>query len=845
MSVLYIEIYSSSTLWRDYSLWRFNIGDAVWTQPIEVQERVQGVPTCNDHHDARTWEGITDFCSLFESRAERLQSSRPLSQVSEFATGNMHPGVLDQSIDGFESSAGDKDPGNAHIEVHCDVPMLVDIPVFDTCGQDSTCTPATAVVSPDVLLAAIDFIPRVECAVPSTVSDTSVCPAVISGAGEDCAVTLEKLSQLGEPRLRTTISENQAEESTEASYASQDEAQRIPDVTHQIPHRPVGPSNDDHSDSKHNRSNKLFALTPALADKFAEMEARFYAEKADWLGRKRILDQDLSITIAPPDENAPESRQSLDPERVCPSIQKTRPIGSSHGAKSCIGVELHEDADAMCSREVPDDWIQQIVKRGNEERAALKAARRLPLVVTVSKHASPPSRPIEDAEKGLQQLWNVTMDENLGIKATETPLAGHNAVTTSVGRDFSKPVLRSPVPLAVRGLKITRRAGAGDQPASRIPPADVMQKDPEAQPFLKNHTPDVPENTTLVSCSSDCSPNLEDWLEELHGGSGALVQLGGYSSVVGEKEDWADSSSVSSSPESTPPTTPVCGPFPLQDTLQVGRQLHCIELSLTEKKPIAITLHESAKVISMSRRSTLDASERQARLAYARQLLMSPTRPGQLPPSNSAGRANREKGSAGSREGSPAGVAASEPTVRQCPTVASPPGRSPPSNSATRAERRMGVIFSRDLSSASGSDAESTPRRHAPSVATNRACELRRLHTAKMLLREEMEAKVDTRRTSGRIQGRHLKATKLPRIENGSYSSPDTSMDEMERQSILSSPDLSPPTTPTCGPFPLPVSDLEPTVLHCSKLSTPSFRRTHRREVRIMRQSDFGDGLPC
>ncbi|KAF8599097.1 hypothetical protein BDV93DRAFT_511922 [Ceratobasidium sp. AG-I] len=775
----------------------------------------------NDHHDARTWEGITDFCSLFESRAERLQSIRPLSQVSEFATGNMHPGVLDQSIDGFESSAGDKDP-------------------------------ATAVVSPDVLLAAIDFIPRVECAVPSTVSDTSVCPAVISGAGEDCAVTLEKLSQLGEPRLRTTISENQAEESTEASYASQDEAQRIPDVTHQIPHRPVGPSNDDHSDSKHNRSNKLFALTPALADKFAEMEARFYAEKADWLGRKRILDQDLSITIAPPDENAPESRQSLDPERVCPSIQKTRPIGSSHGAKSCIGVELHEDADAMCSREVPDDWIQQIVKRGNEERAALKAARRLPLVVTVSKHASPPSRPIEDAEKGLQQLWNVTMDENLGIKATETPLAGHNAVTTSVGRDFSKPVLRSPVPLAVRGLKITRRAGAGDQPASRIPPADVMQKDPEAQPFLKNHTPDVPENTTLVSCSSDCSPNLEDWLEELHGGSGALVQLGGYSSVVGEKEDWADSSSVSSSPESTPPTTPVCGPFPLHDTLQVGRKPHPVELFLTEKKPIAITLHESAKVISMSRRSALDASERQARLAYARQLLMSPTRSGPLPPSNAAGRAHREKGSAG-RKGSLAGVPTIGPIVRECPTVASPPGRSPPSNSATRAERRMGVILSRVISSASGSDVESTPRRHAPSVATNRACELRRLHTAKKLLREDMDAKVDTRRTSASIQGRHSKATKLPRIENGGYSSvgsnkscssPDNSMDEMERQSIPSSPDVSPPTTPTCGPFPLPISDLEPTVLHRSKLSTPSFRRTHRREVRIMRQSDFGDGRP-
>ncbi|KAF8593594.1 hypothetical protein BDV93DRAFT_566368 [Ceratobasidium sp. AG-I] len=231
---------------------------------------------------------------------------------------------------------------------------------------------------------------------------------------------------------------------------------------------------------------------------------------------------------------------------------------------------------------------------------------------------------------------------------------------------------------------------------------------------------------------------------------------------------------------------------------------------------------------------------------------MSPTRSGPLPPSNAAGRAHREKGSAG-RKGSLAGVPTIGPIVRECPTVASPPGRSPPSNSATRAERRMGVILSRVISSASGSDVESTPRRHAPSVATNRACELRRLHTAKKLLREEMEAKVDTRRTSASIQGCHSKATKLPRIENGGYrsvgsnkscSSPDTSMDEMERQSIPSSPDLSPPTTPTCGPFPLPVSELERTVLHRSKLSTPSFRRTHRREVRIMRRSDFGDGRP-
>ncbi|KAF8593595.1 hypothetical protein BDV93DRAFT_566369, partial [Ceratobasidium sp. AG-I] len=545
----------------------------------------------NDHHDARTWEGITDFCSFFETRAERLQSIRPLSQVSGFATGSMHSGVLDQSVAGFESSAGGKGLEDAHLGIHCDVPMLVDISIFDTCGQDSACTPAPAVFSPDVLLAAIDFIPTVECAIPSTGSDSSLRLVIISGAGEDCAATLEKPSQLDEPHRWTTTSEN---ENRAASYATQDEAELIQDVTHQIPHTPVGPPSDNHSDSKHTRSNKLFALTPTLADKFAEMERRFYAEKADWLVRKRILDHDLSIPITPPDEDAPESEQSLDPEGVCPSIQKTRPIGSSHGAKSCIGMDLHEDANAMCSREVPDDWIQQIVKRGNEERA-LKAARRFPLVVPVPKRASHSSaRPIEDAEKGLQQLWDVTMDENLGIKATETPLARHNAVTTSVGRDFSKPLLLSPVPLAVRGLKITRRAGAGDQP-SLLPPVDVMQKDPEAQAFSKNHTPDVPENTTLVSCSSDCSTSLEDWLEGLHGGSGAPIQLGGYSSVVGEKEDWADSSSVSSSPESTPPTTPVCGPFPLHGTLQVGRKPHPVELFLTEKKPIAITLHESAK----------------------------------------------------------------------------------------------------------------------------------------------------------------------------------------------------------------------------------------------------------
>ncbi|KAF8593592.1 hypothetical protein BDV93DRAFT_566366 [Ceratobasidium sp. AG-I] len=220
----------------------------------------------NDHHDARTWEGITDSYSLFETRAERLQSSQPLSQVSGFATGNMHPGVLDQSVDGFESGAGVKDP-------------------------DSASTPTAAFVSPDALLNAIDFIPPVECAAPSEKSNTSVCPAVISGAGKDCAVTLEKLSQLGEPHHWMTINEN---ENKAASYATQDEAQRIQDVTYQTPHTPIGPSSDDHSNRKNTRSNKLLALTPALADKFTEMEKRFYAEKADWLVRKRILDRPVN-----------------------------------------------------------------------------------------------------------------------------------------------------------------------------------------------------------------------------------------------------------------------------------------------------------------------------------------------------------------------------------------------------------------------------------------------------------------------------------------------------------------------------------------------------------------------
>lgn len=335
----------------------------------------------------------------------------------------------------------------------------------------------------------------------------------------------------------------------------------------------------------------------------------------------------------------------------------------------------------------------------------------------------------QDTEEGLWNLWNTTLDETLGIRTTGCSLERRNATNRSAAGNFSKSLARNPVPLAVRGLKIARYASAGKQ---------RTLEDYRAQAVSAGCAPAV-SDITLVSSSSDLSTGLEEWLEDMDSGSGGLIQLGAFSSYAREEQDWAESSCNSSSTEWSTPTTPTSCPFPLSEPLQSDEISHVNKSSAPRKKYTFLSLCALVKNTFKTRRPTKDATERQTRLASAHQSPSSPTVPGRLPPSNAAGRASGKKGSSGPTNISTAGTCAGRSTMRPRQVIASPPGRPPPSNSALLADHMKGPLSSNAGYNGAGSERESTsgggplagPGWRTP---TNRAFELRRLHTANKLL---------------------------------------------------------------------------------------------------------------
>ncbi|KAF8599144.1 hypothetical protein BDV93DRAFT_592244 [Ceratobasidium sp. AG-I] len=752
-----------------------DVEDAVWTQPIEVQERMErgsnmadylllttfakrscsshstsiikifydmSIMTDNGHHDARTHEGIARSHPNSEARVEEgVQPSQPHAREFECATGGVLSAVFGGSSEDCESGVTERVTVHDDPEVSCDVAALVALSASGFSVNDSTCALTAEPFFGELALVANDIASTIESIISTATSTDSVCSIMDSIAGDDLASDLAGPCGTDEPHLKVPTSEDMGERNGETLSAKDGVGRTRGAIQQDLHTLSASPSNDDRGDIKRTATKKLVSFTPEWMDRIKHMEMKFHADTADWHARKRILDRDLSIVVTPPDEDSLKAERSFEPEEVYSSTRKPRPIGSSHGAKAYIAVDFQQDAtnpDVMDSREVPDDWVQQIVKRGNAERARLKAARKLPLVAPVAVPARDLSpRAIGDTEKELSKLWGTVMNENLGTKATGARPEGYNAAAISVGRGCNKLLLRSPVPLAVRGLKIARLAGAqGESTSCILSQAVACQKDLQTQE-VPERTPEVPENHTLDSSSSD----IEDWLEDFCSGSGALVQPGPCSSFVVE-EGLAGPVSVSSSPTPTPPVTLTCGPFPIlvSDILPVDHQLHALNPLSAKKTSTVLAPPISAAAIFKSRRSSQDAPERQARLASARKSLIPPT-----------------------------------------------------------LFRKKGLASSSDDANTASSEQDSISERRAPNIsalrtlktanipATNRTCELRRLHMVNKLLSHAGGHSVTLSFQAGLVQrgGRSISVT--VRLVSRYECAYKTTATRMER-AILSDP---------------------------------------------------------